>query len=171
MEKRINNQIDTYTTLFKDNIKNRAIELGVTDDTKMTQLVQYICDYERLKLTKEDFMKRKRIKNSVHLTDRCCAKRANGEQCTRRHKDDNEYCGTHLKGTPHGMCDNNNNDYKSQGYKIEVWAQDIKGIIYYIDKHYNVYQTEDIVSNNNNPRIIAKYIKAGEEYSIPDFNI
>ena len=51
-------------------------------------------------------MKRKRVKNVVHLSDRCCAKRANGEQCTRRRKDTTtEYCGTHLKGTPHGICD------------------------------------------------------------------
>ena len=74
-----------------------------------------------------------------------------------------------MKGTPHGIFDNNTVTVTKQ--KVDVWAQDIKGIIYYIDKHYNVYQTEDIVSNNNNPRIIAKYMKAGEEYSIPEFNI
>ena len=170
MDKRINKRIEVYITDFKDNIKEKAIQLGVINDAKMTQLVQFVCDYDRLNLTKEDFMKRKRVKNSVHLSDRCCAKRANGEQCTRRRKTEDEYCGTHLKGTPHGICEDND-DNKPQGYKIEVWAQDIKGIIYYIDKSFNVYQAEDIVSNNVNPKIIAKYVKNGEVYSIPDFNI
>jgi hypothetical protein len=49
--------------------------------------------------------------------------------------------------------------------------QDIKGIIYYLDKNMNVYQTEDIVSNKHNPKIIAKYIKTGDIYNIPEFNI
>ena len=170
MDKRINKRIEVYITDFKDNIKEKAMQLGVINDAKMTQLVQFVCDYDRLNLTKEDFMKRKRVKNSVHLSDRCCAKRANGEQCTRRRKTEDEYCGTHLKGTPHGICDDND-DNKPQGYKIEVWAQDIKGIIYYIDKSFNVYQAEDIVSSNANPKIIAKYVKNGDVYSIPEFNI
>ena len=170
MDKRINKRIEVYITDFKDNIKEKAMQLGVINDAKMTQLVQFVCDYDRLNLTKEDFMKRKRVKNSVHLSDRCCAKRANGEQCTRRRKTEDEYCGTHLKGTPHGICEDND-DNKPQGYKIEVWAQDIKGIIYYIDKSFNVYQAEDIVSNNTNPKIIAKYVKNGDVYSIPEFNI
>jgi hypothetical protein len=55
--------------------------------------------------------------------------------------------------------------------KIEVWAQDIQGIIYYIDKMMNVYQAEDIVSNKPNPKIIAKYVKVGETYTIPEFEM
>jgi hypothetical protein len=55
--------------------------------------------------------------------------------------------------------------------KIEVWAQDIQGIIYYIDKMMNVYQAEDIVSNKQNPKIIAKYVKIGETYTIPEFEM
>ena len=98
MEKRINKKIEGYLLSFKDNIKYKADELGMTKDTNLSKLVQYIFDYDdRLCLGKEDFMKRKRVKNVVHLSDRCCAKRANGEQCTRRKKDESEYCGTHLK--------------------------------------------------------------------------
>ena len=138
----------------------------------MTQLVQYIFDYERLTLAKEDFMKRKRVKNSIVLSDRCCAKRANSEQCTRRRKDDSEYCGTHQKGTPHGICETDQDQQsKQQIEKVEVWAQEIKGIIYYIDKNLNVYQPEDIMKNMNNPKVIAKYIKNGDNYSIPDFGL
>ena len=115
-------------------------------------------------------MKRKRVKNVVPFCDRCCAKRANGEQCTRRKKEEDEYCGTHMKGTPHGVVDLQD-DNKQATQKIEVWAQDIQGIVYYIDKNMNVYQAEDIVSNKSNPKIIAKYVKNGEFYTIPEFGI
>jgi hypothetical protein len=165
MERRINKKIDNYLSEFKENVKEKALELG-SNETSLHQLVQYIYDYERFSLVKEDFMKRKRVKNIVHLSDRCCAKRANGEQCTRRRKDETtEFCGTHLKGTPHGICDQEE-ETKPEGHKIEVWAQDIQGIIYYIDKAFNVYQVEDIMQSKVNPKVIAKYVKVGETYMI-----
>jgi len=171
MEKRINKKFECYISEFKDNVKEKASMLGLTTESASCQLVQYIYDYERFALTKDDFMKRKRVKNVVHLSERCCAKRANNEQCTRRRKDNTtEYCGTHLKGTPHGICEFNE-DSKPQGHSIEVWAQDIQGIIYYIDKLHNVYQAEDILFGKVNAKIIAKYVKVGDIYSIPEFNI
>ena len=60
---------------------------------------------------------------------------------------------------------------KVNNNKVEVSEQDIQGIVYYIDKTNNVYDTADIVMNRVNPKIIAKYIKNGEAYSIPEFNI
>jgi hypothetical protein len=171
LEKRINKKIESYMCGLKEKVKEKASELGLSVDKEVSNIVQYIYDYENIMLTKEDFQKRKRVKNVVHLSDRCCSKRANGEQCTRRRKDENtEFCGTHLKGTPHGVCDIEE-DKKPQGHKIEVWIQDIQGIVYYIDKGFNVYQPEDIVSGKVNPKVIAKYVKVGDLYSIPEFNI
>jgi hypothetical protein len=172
MDTRLQKKLENYIKDLKDNIRVKAIELGLNDDNNLNPLFQYIYDYQHIEITKEDFMKRKRVKNTVHLTDRCSAKRANGEQCTRRRKNDNEYCGTHLKGTPHGICENEPiNPENEEIKKIEVWVQDIKGICYYIDKNNNVYQTEDIFSNKINPRVIAKYIKNGDEYSIEKITV
>ena len=170
MEKRLNKKTEQYITNFKDNIRDKVQQMGFSKDDKMNQLLQYVYDYERLSFEKEDFQKRKRVKNFVPVFDRCCAKRATCEQCTRRKKEGNEYCGTHMKGTPHGIIDNQE-DTKITTQKIEVWAQDIQGIIYYIDKSNNVYKAEDIIVNKMNPKIIAKYIKNGDVYSIPEFNI
>jgi len=169
MERRINKLFDNYITSFKDNIRDKATTLGIQNE-QTSNLLQYIYDYDRLVLAKEDFAKRKRVKNAVPYCDRCGAKRANGEQCTRRKKEGDEYCGTHMKGTPHGVVDAQEEN-KQTTQKVEVWAQDIQGMVYYIDKNMNVYQAEDIVSNKNNPKIIAKYVKNGEVYSIPTFGI
>ena len=170
MEKRLNKKLESWITGFKDNIREKSNQIGISKNDQTNQLIQYIYDYDRLTFGKEDFQKRKRIKNVVPFFDRCCAKRASNEQCTRRKKDGIEYCGTHMKGTPHGIIDNQN-ESKPNTQKIEVWAQDIQGIIYYIDKSFNVYQAEDIVVNKLNPKIIAKYVKNGDIYSIPEFNI
>jgi hypothetical protein len=170
MEKRLNKKIEEYVSEFKDDIREKADDLGLLKNEQVNQLLQYIYDYERLCFTKEDFQKRKRIKNHVPIYDRCCAKRATDEQCTRRRKEGSEYCGTHMKGTPHGIVDTSN-EPKNNTQKVEVWVQEIQGIAYYIDKNSNVYQAEDIVSNTMNPKIIAKYVKNGEKYSIPEFNI
>lgn len=168
MEKRINKKIEVYTTAFKEKILERSSQLGIKDE-QLNSLMQYIYDYERLSLNKDDFLKRKRVKNVVPYFDRCCAKRASGEQCTRRKKEGCEYCGTHMKGTPHGLVENEENKQTTQ--KIEVWAQEILGIVYYIDKFGNVYQAEDIVNNKTNPKVIAKYVKNGDVFSIPEFGI
>jgi len=170
MERRLNKKLEGYITSFKDNIKEKTVHLGMNTNEQVNQLLQYIYDYDRLTFDKEDFQKRKRVKNFVPIFDRCCAKRASNEQCTRRRKEGSEYCGTHMKGTPHGIVDTQE-ETKVNTQKIEVWAQDIQGIVYYIDKLNNVYQAEDIVSNKTNPKIIAKYLKKGEVYSIPEFNI
>lgn len=172
MERRLNKKLENYITLFKGSIKEKATQLNIINNDEVNQLLHYIYDYDRLSFNKEDFMKRKRVKNFVPIFDRCCAKRATSEQCTRRKKDGCEYCGTHMKGTPHGIMDtNNDNEVKINTQKIEVWAQDIQGIIYYIDKFNNVYQAEDIVVNKVNPKIIAKYVKNGDQYLIPEFNL
>jgi hypothetical protein len=169
MEKRLNKKIEDYICEFKNEIKDRAVELDILQDEKVNQLMAFVFDYERLAFEKDDFVKRKRVKNIIPYFDRCFAKRANNEQCTRRKKDGCEYCGTHMKGTPHGLVDAQVETVTTQ--KVEVWAQDIMGIIYYIDKNGNVYQAEDVVVNKVNPKIIAKYVKNGESYSIPAFGV
>jgi isopropylmalate/homocitrate/citramalate synthase len=170
MERRLNKKAESYITNFKDNIREKITQMGMINNEPINQILQYIYDYDRLTFTKEDFQKRKRVKNFVPIFDRCCAKRASNEQCTRRKKEGCEYCGTHIKGTPHGIVDLQN-DTKNTTQKVEVYAQDIQGIVYYIDKNNNVYQAEDIISNKINPKVIAKYVKNCDHYSIPEFNI
>lgn len=169
MEKRITKKVHQHFIIFKESIINKLKKLNQEskiDEIEYKNLLGYLYDYQSLTICKEDLTKRKRVKNSVPLHERCCALRANGEQCTRRKKDGNEYCGTHVKGRPHGEV----ND-KKQGptmKKVEVWAEDINGIIYYIDNFNNVYDHNDIINGIPDPKVIAKYEKTIEGvYSIP----
>lgn len=170
MEKIINKKIETYLTSFKNDVSLKMNEMSFYEKQKVNQLLEFVYDYPRLSLSKEDIIKRKRIKNAIPNLNRCNAKRASGEQCTRRRKDECEFCGTHLKGVPHGLVlSENTNDAK---VKMDVIAQEISGIVYYIDSFGNVYKTEDILEGKNDPAIVAKYIKKEDNtYTIPLFGI
>ena len=170
MENRLNKVIESYITSFKDSIKDKLLGINFEDKNGTNDLLEYIYDYNRLTLSKDDFIKRKRIKNTIPTLNRCNAKRANGEQCTRRRKKECEFCGTHSKGTPHGLI-LTGEDQENANEKLEVVAEDIKGIVYYIDKYNNVYRTEDILSGKENPEIIASYVKQNGVYTIPEFGL
>ena len=198
MERKINKKIDEAFTNYKQEIKTGIVgaitainckidennlnlsstEMKHTIQSELMNLLQELYDQPVLKLDKTDFQKRKRVKNVVPLHDRCIACRANGEQCTRRRKGESEYCGTHIKGTPHGIISKEKQDSepKCTVKKVSVWAQDIKGIIYYIDDTNNVYETNAILQGTDNPKIIAKYEKSLDDegnvaYAIPSFGI
>jgi hypothetical protein len=170
MERRINNKLETYISSFKDNVCKQINENNIENKEIVNNLLQYIYDYERLSFNKDDFIKRKRIKNAIPVTNRCNALRANNEQCTRRRKDGSEFCGTHTKGTPHGLVESINNN-ESNDKKIEVIATEVQGIVYYIDNIKNVYNTEDIMNGVTDPQIIATYEKNGNIITIPKLGL
>tara|TARA_A100001015_G_C15044284_1_gene742345 strand:+ start:7613 stop:8113 length:501 start_codon:yes stop_codon:yes gene_type:complete len=163
MEKRIASKVETYINSFKNDIKEHLETYPEIDNNNKVKLLQFIYDYQNLSLDKEDFTKRKRVKSVVPHYLKCMACRANGEQCTRKKKDDGDFCGTHDKNRPHGIINAiQSNEIKLK--KMEVWIEEINGILYYIDKFNNIYKTEDIISNKVNPAIIAKYKFENGEY-------
>ena len=170
MERKITNKVDDWTKQFKDDIREYVIKdlkINLEDlESNERKIIEFIFNYESLKFIKEDFLKRKRIKNVVPLHDRCCALRANNNQCTRRKKENHNFCGTHIKGTPHGTVKDIGNIQKK--IKKQIWVEEIQGIMCYIDSENNVYNHDDIISNIENPKIIAKYAKdiATGKYSI-----
>jgi len=165
MERRINHKIEQFILKNKDDICNKIIEINIEDKTKAKELIEYIYEYERLVIVKDDLSKRKRIKNTIPSLNRCNARRANNEQCTRRRKEGSEYCGTHAKGTPNGFL-NTAECGNCPNRKIDVVAEEINGIVYYIDSFMNIYKTEDIMSGKENPQIIGKCSKKNGFYSI-----
>ncbi len=158
MLKRVQKKSDDYMNKFKTLIKDKMVEYKMVDGEKGRNLLQFMYDYENLTYQKEDFQKRKRVKNSVPLCERCTALKAEGNRCTRRRKDQHSFCGTHLKGTPHGIA--NTQEMTPNLFKtIQIWAEEVGGIVCHLDKNYNVYDPQDIHQNIKNPKVIAKYCK------------
>lgn len=165
MEKRFNKKAETYVLNYKNEIVDRLKEISQSNE-KINDIIEYIYEYPRLTFEKEDFVKRKRVKNTIPSTNRCSAKRACGEQCTRRKREGSEFCGTHYKSAPHGFMSDKEELSKKN---VEIFTEEIMGIIYWVDSNYNVYKMEDIQKGIENPKIIAKYEKKNNISSIVEF--
>ena len=167
---KINTAVNEHMREFKNSLQNKIINYGENELKQHTrnELLTLIYGHTELKIDKSIFTKKKRAQNMVDVFDRCIAKRATTEQCTRRKKVGYDYCGTHLKGTPHGITDNQEAN-KPTTKSVETWMQTIMGIDCYIDNDNNVYMMEDILNNVINPRIFSKYEKKGHEYYFVNF--
>lgn len=169
MESRINKTVSTYVRTFKNDLAATIKDMETKNSgIEVNDLLSYIYDYQKLVLKPSDFNKRKRLKNTIPVTNRCSACKANGDQCTRRRKENSEFCGTHSKGVPHGMVheDNNTNNKTTLSHNIDIFGEDINGIIYYMDKYNNIYSMEDIMMKKTNPGIVGSYELINGVYNI-----
>jgi hypothetical protein len=161
MDKRMNQQLEKYLVQFKDHIKDKLAELDFSEKSKVNDLLEYVYDYERLVFSKDDFTKRRRVQCSIPEDSRCIANKSCNERCTRRRKEGSEYCGTHYKySTTEGQ---------DALKKMDVIAKEMEGIVYYVDDFQNIYRTEDILNEKENPHVVAKYEQlAGGRYLIKE---
>lgn len=164
MERKLNTKTTAWISGFKKEIVSNIIKSNGDKDVP-PELLQFIYNYQNLVFTKLDLQKRTRVKNTVPYHDRCRALRANIEQCTRRKRVDKKFCGTHIKGTPHGEISDKPNA-EENFKKVQVWAQDVSGIIRHLDGDGNVYDPQDIYQGITNPKIIAKYTNQCGVYEI-----
>ena len=173
-ESKINSLITDYLKNMKEEVIRKLSDVNIDSNQ---EIINFIQEYPNLVLSEKDYLKRKRVKTNVPLYEKCLAKRANGEQCSRRKKDGSDFCGTHSKGCPHGVVNvpggasvtgefdshsNNGLGTTKDGLvkkQIQVWLEDINGIMYWINETGSVYDTSDIMNNVENPRVIAKYEK------------
>ena len=148
MENRIKKKITSYINKFKDDIIKQLNTNETTNESLEQHISSFVSNYPRVSWIDDDFSKRKRIKNHVPEYDRCGAKRADGCQCTRRKKGTYSYCGTHLKGIPHGEIQQ---DVVSQYKKVELnVVSDEKGICHYIDGFGKQYSAELVLNSVSN---------------------
>jgi len=173
MESKITLKTRAVIGNLKLHIMNIIGDTQFDSNLNICDLRQYLIDFSDNIFEPSDFAKRVRVKTNIPSNNQCLAKKATLEQCTRRKKDDSNYCGTHAKGQPHGTMnlDVQNNIIQNTHVNIIIIAKEINGIIFYLDDYGNVYSTEDVCNNIKNPSIIAKYTKCGDSYSIPSLHI
>ena len=165
MEKQLNIKFGDFLANFKNEIITE-IKKYESSEINLADTISFIYNYNTFTIEKSDLHKRRRVKNTVPFHDRCKAMRANNEQCTRRKRDGCKFCGTHIKGTPHGEINNIEQQDTCQPVKIQIWAEEIAGIIYHLDKSGNIYDPQDIYENKKNPKVISHYVKEGDKYNI-----
>ena len=169
MEKNIIAKINKNSSELKKNMIDwiKKNNVNISDDTgrdKTNEFIEHISDFPTIQLTKDDFKRRTRIKTVIPNYERCCALKLNGDQCTRKNKDKQNFCGTHIKGLPYGKV---NDAPTKENHQVEIRLEEICGIHQYIDDNHNVYSSEDVLQKAQYPRIISKWSKnEKDEYVI-----
>lgn len=169
METKLNKKVNIYLEEFKKDI----VEFINTSDKNVDidcELCKYLSLYKNFKFEKSDFNKKTRAKNTVCSEEQCQAIRANKTQCTRRKREGSCFCGTHIKGAPNGTIPNETDSTK-KSKTVQVYTQEINGINYYIDDENNIYDTEDVLKDSTNPKIVGQYtvnIVLGERVYVRD---
>jgi len=154
METKINKKIERHMEDYKKHI---LTNISKSND-EYDKISYILSNYKHFQISKEDLNKKTRIKNNVNLEDRCQALRANNSQCTRRKQKNSCFCGTHIKGTPYGKLLENNNGKIPFKEEINIYTKEIQGITYYIDDKNNIYSSEEILNNSNDPTVIGRYL-------------
>ena len=99
--------------------------------------------------------------DNIITSNICQAYKLNKTQCTRKRKNGELYCGTHMKNAQNGSVFDTT-DYNPPPIKIKqttkcVYEHTINNIVYFIDDVNNVYNTEDVMMEIRNPRIIGTH--------------
>lgn len=164
MRKHLKNKMDKYTNTFKRDViewvvKNQGYSndnsnhMGM-NDMNMTNFIKFVNSYEAFNDVTAPV---KKTQSGIGI---CNARRADGEQCTRRIQCKNgtntqglKFCGTHSKGVPYGEIENQ--VVQPVIRRRHVFVENINGIGYYVDDKDNIYKTEDVYHNVNDPQIIG----------------
>ena len=68
MERRLNKKISDYVHNFKTSLAEKIQAIpAATNQSELSELVNYIYQYDNFELDKDDFMKRKRVKSTVPI--------------------------------------------------------------------------------------------------------
>lgn len=142
--------------LFSSQLKKILIEISneyAIDKNKL--LTKYVGNTSLNNIS----IKKKKKKNKLEPECLCMARKQDGNQCTRRRKDNFEYCGKHIKNRRFGRIDEHSNNIdklaENDNY-IMTWVEMFEGDEYLVDSN-NVVYSRDITS----PKIVGKKIGDG----------
>ena len=166
MEKRINEKIEIHTKRIKDDIMKKLQSVLIVEKDKntiLTDMLKYINEYEVLKLTPQDIQASNKPKRMICDDLRCKAYRVSGEQCSRRSREGELYCGTHIRNATTDATEKKEakekpnkkeKDCDEGDRKESVWLVEKDGILGYVDKMGLNYRVEDILKGVKNPRTL-----------------
>lgn len=150
--------VDSLNSIFNQKLKPILKHISENNSLCLEELYELYITGDPIKFTNE--VKKRKQNKKLSPCELCMARKADGEQCTRRRRDSYEYCGKHKGNLKYGRIDDNNISNSkpaihSQNF-IKCEEININGIDYLIDENKIVYNC-DI----DNPTIVGKY-KDGE---------
>ena len=158
---KINNDIivNGLQTIFNNHLNQILVDIASTHSLELDTLYdKYITNNSiNMDLNSVFQKKRPRKKNKiVSKVELCMARKADSCQCTRRRKDNTQYCGKHSGVLKFGRIDDEDK-YSNTDQFIQCKPMQINGTDYLIDANRVVY-----THNVDNPSIVGKLNDSGE---------
>jgi hypothetical protein len=157
VESTVNYKVQSYISQMKFDIQRHIMGLHfVHEPEKINQLVEYILGYDRIELNSNDFLCSPAKKPRTTPSGRVSKKKKE----TVPNNDLAEFFSADAEEVAPVVVPSS----------IELVAQDISGITFFIDSFGNVYNTEQVMNKLPNPQIVAHYTCDKEgKYSIDSY--
>jgi len=139
--------------LYSHNLKNILTSIAKEYNIDKNSLISKYINFDNLK------SKKKKKKNELLPSCLCMARKQDGNQCTRRRKQEGEFCGKHIKNKKYGRIDDNSNivgKLAEDDNYIMTWVEIFNGKEYLVDTNNIVY-----TKNISSPKIIGKKLSDG----------
>lgn len=162
VESTVNYKVQSYISQMKFDIQRHIMGLHfVHEPEKINQLVEYILGYDRIELNSNDFLCSPAKKPRTTPSSRVSKKKKDAAiLAIPIHNDLTEFFSTDAEQVAPIVVPSS----------IELVAQDILGITFFIDSFGNVYNTEQVMNKLPNPQIVAHYTCDKEgRYSIDSY--
>ena len=136
--------------------------------------VQDILNHLNRSDTHRIMMTKKNVKTKTYPPSnvRCNAyiRGENKPRCSRHRKDDHLFCGTHLNHQPYGaITEHETSEPVTEENTVNVWPHELNGIMYFVDKYQNVYNTVDVLRQKQGSGVNADVIGVYFENSLQLF--
>lgn len=144
---------------FHEQTKKILLDISIKYSISKDEL--YI-DYLNSDILKNpSYLKKTRKKKNLTTNTQCLcmARKQDGNQCTRRRKDNLEFCGKHINNRKYGRIDDHSNivdKLAEDDNYIMTWVEEFNGKEYLVDSNDIIY-TKDVSS----PIIIGKKLTNG----------
>ena len=89
--------VDTTKIRIRSVLTDISEEYGIARNELLSRYLT-----EELEIIKDSTSCIKRAKGELKASDMCLAKISTGKQCSRRHRENELYCGSHLASRPYG---------------------------------------------------------------------
>lgn len=144
--------LTALSSIYNNKLKDILIEIATDNSLNKDKLLNKYIVGDNMSINLDILQKRKRKKNKqLALNELCMARKADNAQCTRRRKDDSEYCGKHCNNLKFGRIDDEDKYSNNEDF-IKCSPEEISGKEYLVDNNTNIVYSYDF----ENPKIVGK---------------
>lgn len=156
--------VNDLQCIFNSHMKSLLEKISCDYNLDKSELYQkYLDDSSNDSISLSIKKKRKSKKGDTDIL--CLARKADGQQCTRRKKDHNDFCGKHSNNLKYGRIDDEVKFSNNDNY-INTTIENINGVDYLVDNN-NIVYSYDI----DNPVIIGKKNTMGKLVLLSDISL